>query len=397
MTTLAFCLSPEMINLLSVMLVLFSWIVCDVKKQTNKQTNKQTKHTGCHLKTVNNPPSTKSCKNDLAVRGWFWIATQSKTVVSDDLSWASILWWCHVSRTWEVRVRLDKNMPHHQSWWWQDWDTTTTTTTWTSCSMTHTWWWNTHNGWLMETSGVTKRWIHDMCIVHSNYSMDLSEEHRLWWVRAKWHGRESHECHLTRLTTMHDVLHTTSLSILNKHTSASEARQSQRIVRLLSADSWNHCGQSLHKQTESLWMALTLQTQHPFLEGTLLQPPFRRRNDNWCDIAYSVVYMQARVRWLLCNDIITKAIPLSQWLAQCPHLARHANTIKLIELARIHRLWYTQDCPSRTRDGWMGWHWQLLMKHPITLNSTPSTNQNPPSFSLFSPSLNTPWLEAISR
>ena len=38
------------------------------------------------------------------------------------------------------------------------------------------------------------------------------------------------------------------------------------------------------------------------------------------------------------NDTIPKAIPLSECLTQCPHLARHANTDKLIELARIHRL-----------------------------------------------------------
>ena len=55
-------------------------------------------------------------------------------------------------------------------------------------------------------------------------------------------------------------------------------------------------------------------------------------------MAHSVVYMYARVRWLLCNDIITKAILLSERLTQCLHLARHANTIKLIELARIHQL-----------------------------------------------------------
>ena len=52
---------------------------------------------------------------------------------------------------------------------------------------------------------------------------------------------------------------------------------------------------------------------------------------------HSVVDDQAWVRWLLCNDIIPKAIPLSERLAQCPHLAAH-NTKKLIELARTHRL-----------------------------------------------------------
>ena len=85
-------------------------------------------------------------------------------------------------------------------------------------------------------------------------------------------------------------------------------------------------------------MTLTLQTQQAFLEGTLFQPPFRRMKDKWCDMAHSVVYMQAWVRWVLCNDIIPKAIPLSEQLAQCAHLAKHANTDKLTELATIHWL-----------------------------------------------------------
>ena len=37
---------------------------------------------------------------------------------------------------------------------------------------------------------------------------------------------------------------------------------------------------------------------------------------------------------------------------------------------------------SRVNDGWMRWHWQLLMKRSMTLTFTPSTNQNTPPFSL---------------
>ena len=126
------------------------------------------------------------------------------------------------------------------------------------------------------------------------------------------------------------------------------------------------------------------------------------------------------------HDIISRAISLSQWLAQCVHLTRHANTIKLIELTRMHQLWYTCDCPSRMRDGCMDCHWQLflftinyvgfcqstnwqhanhtvseercldycaiassqgaywqlLMKHPITFTSTLSINQTKPTLFL---------------
>ena len=55
-------------------------------------------------------------------------------------------------------------------------------------------------------------------------------------------------------------------------------------------------------------------------------------------MAHSIVDDQARVRWLLCNHIIPKAIPLSECLAQCPHMAGHINTMKMAELARTHWL-----------------------------------------------------------
>ena len=50
-------------------------------------------------------------------------------------------------------------------------------------------------------------------------------------------------------------------------------------------------------------------------------------------MTHRVIYYQARVRWLLCNNIIPKAIPLSERLAQCPNLARHINTMELVERA----------------------------------------------------------------
>ena len=79
------------------------------------------------------------------------------------------------------------------------------------------------------------------------------------------------------------------------------------------------------------------QTQQAFLEATLFQPPLRRRTNG---VTWYTVLCTCRqgVRWLVCNDIIPKAIPLSERLTQCPHLAKHANTDKLIKLARIHWL-----------------------------------------------------------
>ena len=58
--------------------------------------------------------------------------------------------------------------------------------------------------------------------------------------------------------------------------------------------------------------ALIPQIQQPFMAATLFHSRFRKKEDMWCDMAHSDVYHQAWVRWLLCNDIIPKAIPLSQ-------------------------------------------------------------------------------------
>ena len=89
--------------------------------------------------------------------------------------------------------------------------------TWTMCSTTHTWWWNSHHGWLIQTSFMTTRGKHAICIVHSNHFMVLYKAHTLWRVRVKWHGWESHELLVTKLATMHDMLHTKSLSMPNQH------------------------------------------------------------------------------------------------------------------------------------------------------------------------------------
>ena len=48
------------------------------------------------------------------------------------------------------------------------------------------------------------------------------------------------------------------------------------------------------------------QPKQAFLEGTLFQPRFRRKKDTWCDMTHSVIYYQAWVRWLLCNDTVQK-------------------------------------------------------------------------------------------
>ena len=77
--------------------------------------------------------------------------------------------------------------------------------------------------------------------------------------------------------------------------------------------------ESMYRFVKPLWVivmqanrlsvnSFILQTQQIFLEGTLFQPLFTRKKDTWCDMTHSVVNDQACVRWLLCNDIIPKAI-----------------------------------------------------------------------------------------
>ena len=81
---------------------------------------------------------------------------------------------------------------------------------------------------------------------------------------------------------------------------------------------------------------------------------------------------------------ILKVIPLSECLEQCPNLAGHANTKKLMEMARTHRLWYTCDCSSH--EGWVhGLTLTSVDDHPMILTSTPSINQTHPLSLSFNP------------
>ena len=66
-------------------------------------------------------------------------------------------------------------------------------------------------------------------------------------------------------------------------------------------------GLCIHKQKNTLWMALTLQTQQPFLEGTWLQPWFRRRNDMLCDMGHSDVNHLPWMWWMVWIGIKAKA------------------------------------------------------------------------------------------
>ena len=80
------------------------------------------------------------------------------------------------------------------------------------------------------------------------------------------------------------------------------------------------------------------QTQRTFLEGTLFQPRFRRkkgymvRHDTQCCVLSGMGEMAALQRHH------PQSHPPSERLAQCPHLAAHINTKKLVELARTHWL-----------------------------------------------------------
>ena len=127
-------------------------------------------------------------------------------------------------------------------------------------------------------------------------------------------------------------------------------------------------------------MALTPQTQHPFLKGTLFQSPFRRRKDTWCDMTHNVVvYYQAWVRWMLCNDIIPKAIPpssmtcsMSSFGKTCQH--HQTDQARKNTPAVIHT-WLSLKDKGQVDELALTTH-----SHAITLTSTPSDHQHSPNF-----------------
>ena len=136
-------------------------------------------------------------------------------------------------------------------------------------------------------------------------------------------------------------------------------------------------------------MALTPQTQQSFLGAILFQPPFRKRKGKWCDMAHSVVFMQAWMRWVLCNDIIPKAVlpfsmtcSMSSFGRTCQHHQTdraHKNTPAMIH-ARL----------SLKNEGWVdGLALTTVDETPHHIHFhtiQPSTNT---FLSLFKPSQNT--------
>ena len=112
---------------------------------------------------------------------------------------------------------------------------------------------------------------------------------------------------------------------------------------------------------------------------------------------HTVLWM-TRHGWDGCSAMASSPKPFHffERLAQCPHLTAHINTMKMVELARTHRLWYMRlFFKTRGTGGWADvdkcW-WPPHDTHFHTIHQS-----NPPSFTLFQPSLNTPWHEAIAR
>ena len=99
-------------------------------------------------------------------------------------------------------------------------------------------------------------------------------------------------------------------------------------------------------------------------------------------MAHSVVFYQAWVRWLLCNDIIPKAIPLSQLLLHNAPSEQNIPTPKdLLSLQELAGFNTHVTAPHTQRDGCMWLASTVVEDHAMTLTSTPSNHQTP----LFSP------------
>ena len=91
----------------------------------------------------------------------------------------------------------------------------------------------------------------------------------------------------------------------------------------------------------------------------------RKRKGAWCDMAHSVVHHQAWARWLLCNDIIPKAIPLSQLLLHNVSSWQNAQTPR--DSLSLQQLTGFDTHVTAPHTRWMGacdWHQQLLKTTP---------------------------------
>ena len=104
-----------------------------------------------------------------------------------------------------------------------------------------------------------------------------------------------------------------------------------------------------------------------------------------CDMAHSVVYHQAWVRWLLCNDIIPKAIPLSQCLLHNVSSGQNIPTPKdLLTLQELTGFDTHVTVPHTRGTSACGWY-QLLLKTTPSHSLPRHPTIKPHSFSLFQP------------
>ena len=99
-------------------------------------------------------------------------------------------------------------------------------------------------------------------------------------------------------------------------------------------------------------------------------------------MAHSAVYYQAWVRWLLCNDIIPKTIPLSQRLLHNAPSWQNIPTPKDSLSLQQHTGFDTHVTAPHTRDGCMWLTSTVVEDHAMTLTSTPSNHQTPLFFHL---------------
>ena len=162
--------------------------------------------------------------------------------------------------------------------------------------------------------------------------------------------------------------------------SANRAWESQWITCTLCADLWNHCGYSLHKQTDFLWIhSLHKCNGHFLMEHCFSQGSEVRKMHG---VTWHTALWMTRHGWDGCSAITSspKTIVFEKGLDKGQKVGQHSSTNTLIEVATTQWLWNTLDCGWPLRDGlvWL----TLTMRECLTpshhTHICPIQPSNPP-------------------
>ena len=133
---------------------------------------------------------------------------------------------------------------------------------------------------------------------------------------------------------------------------------------VLSADLRNHCGRFSHKQTDFLWIhSFHKHNEHFMKEHCFSQGSEERKTHGvtWHTASYTTKH-----GWDGCSAITSSPKPFHFLNAlHSVHTWQHTTTPRNWSSWQEHiGLDTHMTVTDHMRDGWMGWHWQVLMTTP---------------------------------